>query len=37
MSDPKTGHTELPIPNGWFALAFSSDLVPGHHQNYQEF
>ncbi|MCZ6782657.1 MAG: Rieske 2Fe-2S domain-containing protein [Proteobacteria bacterium] len=29
MSDPNSGHTELPIPNGWFALAFSSDLVPG--------
>jgi nitrite reductase/ring-hydroxylating ferredoxin subunit len=22
-------HTELPIPNGWFAVAFSKDLVPG--------
>ncbi|MCA9511699.1 MAG: Rieske 2Fe-2S domain-containing protein [Myxococcales bacterium] len=22
-------HTDLPIPNGWFAVAFSRDLVPG--------
>jgi len=22
-------HTELPIPNGWFAVAFSNELVPG--------
>jgi nitrite reductase/ring-hydroxylating ferredoxin subunit len=22
-------HTELPIPNGWFAVAWSKDLVPG--------
>ena len=22
-------HVELPIPNGWFAVAFSRDLVPG--------
>ena len=22
-------HTELPIPNGWFAVAFSRDLVAG--------
>src|SRR6185436_3368986 len=24
-----TGHTELPIPNGWFAVAWSKDFVPG--------
>ena len=22
-------HTELPYPNGWFAVAFSRDLIPG--------
>ena len=25
----RTEHTELPMPNGWFAVAFSRDLVPG--------
>jgi len=29
MSSRQAEHTELPIPNGWFAVAFSRDLVPG--------
>ena len=29
MSSREREHTELPIPNGWFAVAFSKDLVPG--------
>ena len=30
MSRNRTAeHTELPMPNGWFAVAFSRDLVPG--------
>ena len=29
MSSRERHHTELPIPNGWFAVAFSRDLVPG--------
>jgi nitrite reductase/ring-hydroxylating ferredoxin subunit len=29
MSVNGTGHTELPIPNGWFAVAWSKDFVPG--------
>jgi nitrite reductase/ring-hydroxylating ferredoxin subunit len=29
MSTNGTGHTELPIPNGWFAVAWSRDFVPG--------
>ena len=29
MSSRAAEHTELPIPNGWFAVAFSRDLVPG--------
>ena len=29
MSSREAEHTELPIPNGWFAVAFSRDLVPG--------
>jgi phenylpropionate dioxygenase-like ring-hydroxylating dioxygenase large terminal subunit len=29
MSTRDREHTELPIPNGWFAVAWSRDLVPG--------
>ncbi len=29
MSSRDREHTELPIPNGWFAVAFSRDLAPG--------
>jgi nitrite reductase/ring-hydroxylating ferredoxin subunit len=29
MSRTRDQHTELPIPNGWFAVAWSRDLVPG--------
>jgi phenylpropionate dioxygenase-like ring-hydroxylating dioxygenase large terminal subunit len=29
MSCRAAEHTELPIPNGWFAVAWSKDLVPG--------
>jgi nitrite reductase/ring-hydroxylating ferredoxin subunit len=29
MSARGKHHTELPIPNGWFAVAFSNELVPG--------
>ena len=29
MSSRDRHHTELPIPNGWFAVAFSRDLAPG--------
>ncbi|HME72987.1 MAG TPA: Rieske 2Fe-2S domain-containing protein [Myxococcota bacterium] len=29
MSARGRDHTELPIPNGWFAVAFSNELVPG--------
>lgn len=29
MNGAKNRHTELPIPNGWFAVAFSKDLVAG--------
>ena len=29
MSARAKHHTELPIPNGWFAVAFSNELVPG--------
>jgi nitrite reductase/ring-hydroxylating ferredoxin subunit len=29
MSGNGTGHTELAIPNGWFAVAWSKDFVPG--------
>ena len=29
MSARPRDHTELPIPNGWFAVAFSNELVPG--------
>jgi len=29
MSTREREHTELPIPNGWFAVAFSNELVPG--------
>jgi nitrite reductase/ring-hydroxylating ferredoxin subunit len=29
MSRTRGQHTELPIPNGWFAMAYSRDLVPG--------
>jgi phenylpropionate dioxygenase-like ring-hydroxylating dioxygenase large terminal subunit len=29
MSRTRSQHTTLPIPNGWFAVAFSRDLVPG--------
>jgi phenylpropionate dioxygenase-like ring-hydroxylating dioxygenase large terminal subunit len=29
MSRREREHSALPIPNGWFALAFSRDLVPG--------
>ncbi|HBZ70057.1 MAG TPA: FeS-binding protein [Deltaproteobacteria bacterium] len=29
MSRRERHHTELPIPNGWFAVAFSNELVPG--------
>ncbi|HTF33497.1 MAG TPA: Rieske 2Fe-2S domain-containing protein [Myxococcota bacterium] len=29
MSTRAREHAELPIPNGWFAVAFSNELVPG--------
>jgi phenylpropionate dioxygenase-like ring-hydroxylating dioxygenase large terminal subunit len=29
MSSRERHHTQLPIPNGWFAVAFGRDLVPG--------
>jgi phenylpropionate dioxygenase-like ring-hydroxylating dioxygenase large terminal subunit len=29
MSRTRSQHTELPIPNGWFAVAWSRDLVAG--------
>jgi phenylpropionate dioxygenase-like ring-hydroxylating dioxygenase large terminal subunit len=29
MKTAPAGATELPIPNGWFAVAWSKDLVPG--------
>jgi nitrite reductase/ring-hydroxylating ferredoxin subunit len=29
MAKRSEEHTELPIPNGWFAVAWSKDLVPG--------
>lgn len=29
MTDGNGSHTELPIPNGWFAVAWSKDLVDG--------
>ena len=29
MSSRQREHTELPIPNGWFAVAWSKDVVPG--------
>ncbi len=29
MSRRDKHHTELPLPNGWFAVAFSKDLGPG--------
>jgi nitrite reductase/ring-hydroxylating ferredoxin subunit len=29
MSSGRNHHTELPLPDGWFAVAFSRDLVPG--------
>jgi phenylpropionate dioxygenase-like ring-hydroxylating dioxygenase large terminal subunit len=29
MSRTRSQHTALPIPNGWFAVAWSRDLVPG--------
>lgn len=29
MSRTRSQHTVLPIPNGWFAVAWSRDLVPG--------
>jgi phenylpropionate dioxygenase-like ring-hydroxylating dioxygenase large terminal subunit len=29
MSRREREHAELPIPNGWFAVAWSRDLVPG--------
>jgi nitrite reductase/ring-hydroxylating ferredoxin subunit len=29
LSSREREHTELAIPNGWFAVAFSKDLVPG--------
>jgi len=29
MSSREKHHTQLPIPNGWFAVAFSNELVPG--------
>ena len=29
MTTNGTGGVELPIPNGWFAVAWSKDLVPG--------
>ncbi len=29
MSRRENEHTELAVPNGWFAVAFSKDLVPG--------
>ncbi len=29
MSSRDREHTELPIPNGWFAVAFSRELAPG--------
>ncbi len=29
MNARERHHTELPIPNGWFAVAFSNELVPG--------
>ncbi len=29
MSARDREHTQLPIPNGWFAVAWSRDLVPG--------
>ena len=29
MSTDANRHTTLPIPNGWFAIAWSKDLVPG--------
>jgi nitrite reductase/ring-hydroxylating ferredoxin subunit len=29
MSTREREHTELAIPNGWFAVAFSNELVPG--------
>ena len=29
MSVREREHTELPIPNGWFAVAWSHELEPG--------
>jgi nitrite reductase/ring-hydroxylating ferredoxin subunit len=29
MSRTRSQHTQLPIPNGWFAVAWSRDLAPG--------
>jgi nitrite reductase/ring-hydroxylating ferredoxin subunit len=29
MHGDTNGHTSLPVPNGWFAVAFSRDLVAG--------
>jgi len=29
MSRTRSQHTALPIPNGWFAVAWSRDVVPG--------
>ena len=37
MSSRAAEHTELPIPNGWFAVAWSRDLVPGDVQRLRYF
>jgi nitrite reductase/ring-hydroxylating ferredoxin subunit len=37
MSTRERDHTELPIPNGWFAVAFSNELVPGEVQRIHYF
>ncbi len=29
MTRNAAGHVELPIPNGWFAVAWSKDFVAG--------
>jgi len=37
MSRTRSQHTTLPIPNGWFAVAFSRDLGPGEVQRVRYF
>jgi nitrite reductase/ring-hydroxylating ferredoxin subunit len=37
MSTQVNRHTPLPVPNGWFAVAWSKDLVPGDVQRLRYF